>query len=190
MVCITLLNDEDSSVRMAAVETLESVIPMRIARSFDGRREAIAALGRVCVDWNARARAVALRVLVAIADKSDFDVQAAVMGEVLKDATELPLFARIAAVEAVPIVTRSGDPYAVRQLIQVPPPNPPRPNRRTAPAPRTPHRPASEPRGPTSAGAGRRGPGRAPHDRGCAAQAREARRRTGTRSPRRETPAV
>jgi len=142
MVCISLLNDEDSSVRMAAVETLESVIPMRISRSFDGRKESIAALGRVCVDWNARARAVALRVLVAIADKSDFDVQAAVMGEVLKDATELPLFARIAAVEAVPIVTRSGDPYAVRQLIQAPPPHPPRPNRRTAPAPRIPHGPA------------------------------------------------
>lgn len=118
MACLSQLGDEDASVRLAAVEALESVIPMRHARSFDGRKEAIMALGRVCVDWNARARTIALRLMVSISDKSDFDVQSAVMGEVLKDSSELPLFARIAAVEAVPFVTRQGDPYAVRQLLQ------------------------------------------------------------------------
>jgi len=38
MACLSQLGDEDTSVRMAAVEALESVIPMRHARSFDGRK--------------------------------------------------------------------------------------------------------------------------------------------------------
>ena len=112
-----LLQDSDQQVRRFALDALERLIPMHNARDFDGRKEVIQALGHMCTDYNKRSRDKALELLVAVAEKSDPDVLAAVMSEVYKESDELPLFARLAAVNAVPDVVKRGDPWAIQPLI-------------------------------------------------------------------------
>ena len=90
---------------------------MRHAREFDGRKEVIQALGHLCTDFNRHSRDKALELLVALAEKSDPDVLAAVMSEVFKESDELPQYARLAAVHAVPAVSKRGDPWAIRPLV-------------------------------------------------------------------------
>jgi HEAT repeat protein len=114
---VQLLHDPDAAVRSAALDALERLIPMHSARDFDGRREVIAALGHMCTDYNKYSRQKALDLLVAVAEKSDPDVLAAVMSEVFKESDELPLYARLAAVSAVPAVVKNDDLWAIRPLI-------------------------------------------------------------------------
>ena len=114
---VHLLQDPDPAVRGAALDALERLIPVHSARDFDGRKEVIAALGHMCTDYNQCSRQKALSLLVTVADKSDPDVLAAVMTEVFKESDELPLYARLAAVSAVPAVVRGGDQSAIRPLI-------------------------------------------------------------------------
>jgi hypothetical protein len=114
---VQLLHDPDAAVRSAALDALERLIPMHSARDFDGRREVIAALGHMCTDYNTYSRQKALDLLVTVAEKSDPDVLAAVMSEVFKESDELPLYARLAAVSAVPAVVKNDDLWAIRPLI-------------------------------------------------------------------------
>ena len=94
-----------------------SQIPMRRAKSFDGRKDVIQALGRMCTDHNIHSRHKALNLLVAIAEKSDPDVLAAVLGVILQGSDDVPLYARLAALSAVPAVVKIGDPWAIRPLL-------------------------------------------------------------------------
>jgi HEAT repeat protein len=114
---VQLLHDPDAAVRSAALDALERLIPMHSARDFDGRREVIAALGHMCTDYNTYSRQKALELLVTVAEKSDPDVLAAVMSEVFKESDELPRYARLAAVSAVPAVVKNDDLWAIRPLI-------------------------------------------------------------------------
>ena len=114
---VHLLNDPDAAVRGAGLDALERLIPMHSARDFDGRKEVIAAQGHMCTDYSQSSRQKALGLLVAVAEKSDPDVLAAVMTEVFKESDELPLYARLAAVSAVPAVVKGGDQWAIRPLI-------------------------------------------------------------------------
>ena len=94
-----------------------SQIPMRRAKSFDGRKAVIQALGRMCTDHNIHSRHKALNLLVAISDRSDPDVLAAVLGVLFQGSDDVPLYARLAALSAVPAVVKIGDPWAIRPLL-------------------------------------------------------------------------
>ena len=65
-----------------------------------------------CTDYNTHSREKALQLIVAISDKSDPDVLAAVMTKVFKESDELPLYARLAAVQAVPAGAMFFCPYS------------------------------------------------------------------------------
>ena len=114
---VTLLNDPDHQVRTSALDSLERLIPAHKAFDFDGRKEVIQALGHMCTDFNMHSREKALQLLVSVARKSDPDVLASVMNEIFKESDQLPLYARMAAVHAVPSVVKVGDPFAIRPLI-------------------------------------------------------------------------
>jgi len=114
---VNLLQDADHHVRNSALDALERLIPLHKAYDFDGRKEVIQALGHMCTDFNSHSREKALRLLVSVSQKSDPDVLAAVMTEVFKESDELPLYARLAAVDAVPQVVKTGEQFAIRPLI-------------------------------------------------------------------------
>ncbi|MGB1597687.1 MAG: hypothetical protein ACPIOQ_33335, partial [Promethearchaeia archaeon] len=71
----------------------------------------------MCTDHNIHSRHKALNLLVAIAEKSDPDVLAAVLGFILQGSDDVPLYARLAALSAVPAVVKIGDPWAIRPLL-------------------------------------------------------------------------